>query len=114
MSNEIVKQSKILIEVGLDANKNPVHISWNATDSGLDNAREVKALMLSLWDKKENNSMRIDLWNKEMMVNEMQTFIYQSLISMAELLQRSTGDEELCENMKDFAAYFARKAGLVS
>lgn len=114
MSNEIVKHSKIDIEVGLDADRNPVHISWKATDSGMDEAREVKAFMLSLWDKKENNSMRLDLWNKELMVEEMRTFMYQSLVSMAELLQRSTGDEELSEDMKDFAAYFARKAGLVS
>ncbi|MCX7744732.1 MAG: gliding motility protein GldC [Flavobacteriales bacterium] len=114
MNDEIVKHSKIDIQVGLDANKNPVHISWIASDSGMDKPREVKAFMLSLWDKKENNSMRLDLWNKEMMVDEMHTFMYQSLVSMAELLLRSTGDEELSEDMKDFAAYFARKAGLVS
>ncbi len=39
----------------------------------------------------------------------MRTFMYQSLVSMAELLQRSTGDEELSEDMKDFAAYFCPK-----
>ncbi|MBE2247481.1 MAG: gliding motility protein GldC [Candidatus Competibacteraceae bacterium] len=113
MDNTIVKQSLIQINVGLDSQNNPQHITWSATDSGMEENREVKAFILSLWDKKENNSMRLELWNKEMMVDEMKTFIYQSIISMSDLLNRSTGESELSEDMKDFAAYFAKKADLL-
>ena len=112
MSNEVLKKSEISIVVGLDESKNPVEIHWQATDSGVNEQREVKAFMLALWDKKENNSMRLDLWNKEMMVEEMRMFVYQSLVSMSDLVERSTGDQELSEDMKDFAAYFAKQSGL--
>lgn len=113
MADEIVKESEILIKVGLDADRNPVKITWEASDSGIDKPREVKTFMLSLWDVKENNSMRIDLWNKELMVEEMYSFVYQNLVSMADTLHRATGDEELAADLKDFAAFYARKSGLI-
>lgn len=112
MDNQITKDSHINIKVGLDAQHNPVEIFWNATDSGFEEDKEVKAFILSLWDKKENNSLGLELWNKDMMVDEMKTFIYQSLISLSDLLTRSTGEKELSDDMKDFAAYFSKKAGL--
>jgi gliding motility-associated protein GldC len=113
MAEEIAKESEINIRVAMDEFHNPLEISWVATDSGVDKHRPVKAFMLSLWDEKENNSMRIDLWNKELMVEEMYTFVYQNILSMADTMQRATGDEELAQDMKDFAAYYAKRAGLV-
>lgn len=113
MAEEIVKESDINIRIGLDEFHNPVEISWLASDSGIEKPRNVKAFMLSLWDEKENNSMRIDLWNKELMVEEMYTFVYQNILSMADTMQRATGDEELAQDMKDFAAYYAKRSGLV-
>lgn len=109
---EIVKYSEINIKVGVDHQHNPVKITWKATDMDIPEEREVKAFQLSLWDVKENNSMRIDLWNTEMQVNEMYTFMYQNLVSMSETLERATSDTELANDMKDFAAFFARKTGL--
>ncbi len=80
----IKKRSEINIKIGNDENNNPESISWVATDSGVQEDREVKAMMLSFWDVKENNSMRIDLWNKDLMVEEMYYFVYQNIISMSE------------------------------
>jgi len=113
MAGEIVKESSIDIKVGLDAFHNPVKMTWKASDSGINEHRAVKAFMLSLWDEKENNSMRIDLWNKELMVEEMYTFVYQNMLSMADTMQRATGDEELANDMRDFAAFYAKKSGLI-
>lgn len=113
MADEIVKKSAIHLEIGMDEYHNPIEITWQATDSGVNEPREVKAFMLSLWDEKENNSMRIDLWNKDLMVEEMYTFVYQNLVSMSETMERATGDEELAKDMRDFAAYYAKRSGLV-
>ena len=70
MSN---KKSQIRIDVATNENNVPETIHWTAEDGGVENA-EAKALMLALWDEKEQNTMRIDLWNKEMTVDEMKQF----------------------------------------
>lgn len=109
----IKKESEIVIKVGTDEEHNPEKLTWIATDSGIDTERETKAMMLSFWDVKENNSMRIDLWNKDLMVEEMYYFVYQNIISMSETMERATNDKELAEDMKDFAAHFAKKSGIL-
>jgi gliding motility-associated protein GldC len=53
--------------------------------------------------------MRIDLWTKEMMVDEMADFYYQMLISMADTFKRATQNQELCDDMKTFAKSFFEK-----
>jgi gliding motility-associated protein GldC len=45
---------------------------WSAQDGGIE-LSEAKAIMLSVWDSKVE-SMRIDLWTKEMPVDEMKIF----------------------------------------
>lgn len=107
------KESEINIKVGKDENNNPERLSWIATDSGIIENREVKAMMLSFWDVKENNSMRIDLWNKDLMVEEMYFFVYQNIVSMSEAMARATNDQELAKDMQDFAAFFGKKAGII-
>jgi len=109
----IKKTSEITVRIGSDENNNAEAIQWQATDSGVNEFRETKAMMLSFWDVKENNSMRIDLWNKDMMVEEMYVFVYQNMISMSETLERSTNNTELTQHMQDFAAWFAQKSGII-
>jgi len=45
----IHKESEIKITVGLDANKIPESIVWDASDGGVSN-EEAKALMMGVWD----------------------------------------------------------------
>lgn len=109
----IHKESEINIKIGSDEQNNPIAIQWMASDSGIKEYRESKAMFLSFWDVKENNSMRIDLWNKDLMVEEMYFFIYQNIISMSETMVRSTNNQELAQHMQDFAAWFAKQSGIV-
>ncbi len=109
----IKKNSEISIKIGSDENNNPIAIQWMASDSGIPDYRETKAMMLSFWDVKENNSMRIDLWNKDLMVEEMYYFVYQNMVSMSETMIRATNDKELAQDMQDFAAFFAKKSGII-
>jgi gliding motility-associated protein GldC len=66
-------------------------------------------MMLSLWDGEDKSAMRIDLWTKEMMVDEMADFYYQTLMGMADTFGRSTGQQDLVADMKNFAADFLKK-----
>jgi gliding motility-associated protein GldC len=107
MSNTILK-SEINIVVELDENRVPEKLMWTARDGGVVN-EESKAVMLSVWDSKAQESMRIDLWTKDMPVDEMKVFYHQTLVSMSETFERATGDKKMSETMKDFCDYFAEK-----
>lgn len=106
------KDSEIILKIKLDENNVPSKISWDAADNDVF-GKEAKALMLSLWDEEEENTMRIDLWTKDMMVDEMKKFIHQSILLMADTLQRSTGEEQMARTMRDFGAYYAEKLNLL-
>lgn len=104
-----MQESRITIDVHLDPEKVPSGISWNASGSSADEAQKAKAMMLAFWDGAEKTAMRIDLWTKEMMVDEMADFFYQTLMTMADTYQRATRNEELVKDMKDFARDFYKK-----
>jgi len=103
--------SKIELNVELDDNRIPEKLSWSAEDGGIDN-EEAKAMMLAVWDSKNQESLRIDLWTKDMPVDEMKTFFHQTLVSMSDTFNRATQDEKMTATMKDFCDYFAEKLDL--
>ena len=102
-------ESKITINVSLDDKKVPKQISWEARESTADKARPAKAMILSFWDGNDRTAMRVDLWTKEMMVDEMADFYYQTLITMADSYERATHQKELVGDMKKFAKDFYEK-----
>ena len=104
-----MKQSTITIGVELDENRIPEQIRWSATDSTAENMQDARAMMVSFWDAAEKAALRIDLWTKEMMVDEMVDFYYQTFMGMADSLQRSTGQDALVQEMKSFAQGFFKK-----
>jgi gliding motility-associated protein GldC len=104
-----MKKSSINIDVNLDENNVPDQIIWNATDTTADKAQKAKAMMLAFWDSTDKSALRIDLWTKDMMVDEMADFFYQSFMTMAETYNRATKDTELVNDIKDFAKNFYNK-----
>tara|TARA_R110002051_G_scaffold35969_2_gene78525 strand:+ start:6356 stop:6679 length:324 start_codon:yes stop_codon:yes gene_type:complete len=104
-------KTEIKINVELDANRVPEKISWTAPDGGVSN-EPAKALMLALWDARTQEAARIDLWTKDMPVDEMKVFFHQTLVSMAKTFQRATDDEKMSATMMDFCDYFAEKLEL--
>ena len=105
------KKSDINIEVVTDENKVPEEIYWSAEDGNI-YKEEAKALMLSVWDSKSQETLRIDLWTKEMPVDEMKKFFHQTLVAMSDTFNRATQDEKMTATMKDFCDYFAEKLEL--
>ena len=108
----VAHKSKITFTVGLDENRVPEEISWNAEDGGINNEPS-KAIMLSVWDHKKKDTLRIDLWTKDMPVDEMKQFYHQTLVSMANTFERATNDEKMSATMRDFCDYFAEKLELI-
>ncbi|CAM1362218.1 Gliding motility protein GldC [Tenacibaculum litopenaei] len=104
--------SKITFKVGLDENRIPEEIQWSAEDGGITDQYS-KAIMLSVWDHKQKDTLRMDLWTKDMPVDEMKQFYHQTLVSMANSFERATNDEKMSATMRDFCDYFAEKLELV-
>ncbi len=90
----------------MDENRIPETIHWNAADTTISNKQNAKAFILSLWDGTEKTALRIDLWTKDMMMDEMTDFFYQTIMTMADTYGRSTKHNELVEEMKKFARNF--------
>jgi len=99
------KRSEIRIGVELDENNVPQDIRWMASDTDV-NTAAAKAFMLSVWDPKENNTLRMDLWTKEMTVEEMKKFTYQHLTTLADTFERATGEKNMGGAIREFARMF--------
>lgn len=106
-----MKKSEIKFTVTLDENKLPIEINWDASDAG--EKSKCKSVMISLWDANESNTLRIDLWTKDMLVDEMKVFFHQTLLSMSDTLLKATGEDKMAEDLKDYCAHFAEKMKLL-
>jgi len=107
----IKHKSEINIKVGLDENKVPEELFWSADDGDIKDM-EAKALLLSVWDSENKDTYKINLWTKEMPVNEMIQFYHQTLVAMADTFETATSDEKMSATMRDFCDYYAEKMGI--
>jgi len=107
-----MKTAEIKLTIELDDNNVPESILWESTDSENKEALPVKSMMLALWDQSYNNALRIDLWTKDMPVDEMKTFFYQTLMTMGDSFLRATGETNIVEDLRDYCAHFADKMEL--
>lgn len=104
--------SNIKLTVHLDDNRVPEKIKWEAAESGMEGIKEAKSFMLSLWDKEENVTLGIDLWTKDMLLDDMNIFFHQVFLKLAETYKRATKNAEASDMINKFAADFAKKIEL--
>lgn len=106
-----MKKSEIKFTVTVDDGHLPVNIEWEAKEAG--EKSESKSVMIALWDAKENNTMRIDLWTKEMSIDEMKKFYVQNILTLTDTYIRATNDEETAKEVKAFFAEIGKKIGVL-
>ncbi|MGC1243379.1 MAG: gliding motility protein GldC [Chryseosolibacter sp.] len=101
-----MKKSTINFTVQLDDNNIPDKILWDATDKPDPGLTETKAISIALWDHLQKNTLRIDLWAKDMPVDEMKRFYIDCIGGIAQSMISATGDEfmasetnALCEKL---------------
>jgi gliding motility-associated protein GldC len=94
-----MKKSEIYFSIALDENHVPEAISWRATDAG-EKIHFAKAINIALWDRQDPGTMKIDLWTKDMPVNEMKRFYIDTIGAMAESLKTATNDELMVTKMR--------------
>ena len=101
-----MKKTQISFDVELDENKIPEKISWSASDGGVSD-EESKAVFLSVWNHASQETLKIDLWTKDMPLDQMNVFFHQTLVSMSDTFLRATQNEKMTDSFKQFCDYFA-------
>lgn len=106
-----MRETNIKIRVELDDNHVPEKMFWNAEDGGIEN-EETKATMISVWDDVKKEALRIDLWTKDMPVDDMKMFLHQILLSLSHTYEKATGEEDVAQWLEETAETFAVKAAI--
>lgn len=107
------QKKDINITVELDEKNIPTDIHWDASDLQGQDIAKCRAMILAMWDHKKKDTLRLDLWTKEMTTDEMKIFFHQTLVTMADTLENATNEKNMAEDMRDFTAYFADKLEIV-
>jgi gliding motility-associated protein GldC len=108
------KSSSINITVQLDEQNLPAKIVWDADDRQDDGKPvDCKGMLLALFERESLDTMKIDLWTKDMQVHEMDRFFFQTLRAMADTYFKATQNRELAVDMQRFVQYFGEKTGIV-
>ena len=107
------KQSKLTILVNMDENHIPEEITWESIENDKTSEKTAKAAMLMFWDKAEQNTLSLDLWTKEMSIEEMSKFFFQTYMTMADTFEKATSEDQMALAMRDFGEFFGEKLGVI-
>jgi len=99
-----MKKSTINFTVELDQNNVPDKILWDATEKPDPGVSETKAISVSLWDHLQKNTLRIDLWAKDMPVAEMKRFYIDCIGGLAQSALTATGDEFMANRINELCS----------
>jgi len=107
------KTSNIQIEVKLDEQNVPEQVLWMAEDSGQINPTEAKGLLISIFEKSSLDTLKLDIWTKEMQVIEMDRFMYQTLNALCDTYLKATNNVELSNEFKSFVTHFGKSTEII-
>lgn len=105
----MARHSEIKFLVELDEQNLPENITWSASDSSNKNGEASKTMMISLWDGNEKNTLNINLWTKDMQIDEMHTHFFQTLLNLGNTYFEATKNPYVQEDIKKFCMDLADK-----
>ncbi len=102
--NNSSQVNKIILKVKLDRNNVPEKLFFRAPQSNNQNTdKEVKAFFLSLFEPETSDTLKIDLWTKEMRTVEMHKFMYNTILSMGRSYAKAIMDADVVPMFDAFA-----------
>ncbi len=93
MRNSEIKLNIQLGDEGIDK------IHWDATEKPTAGQEETKAVLLSIWDHEQQNTLRMDLWTKEMSIDEMKRFTVNAIGGLGDTIKNATNDGVMSEKI---------------
>lgn len=106
------RTAEIRVIVNLDDESLPTHIEWQATESKNDGPVPCQSVMLSLWDAETKTTAAIDLWTKDITVDDINLHFYQVFHKMADTYLRATKNPDVAKLIHDFGDGFGDTLGL--
>ncbi|GAB3926132.1 gliding motility protein GldC [Mucilaginibacter myungsuensis] len=104
-----MKTAEVKLIVKLDEHNLPETMTWESTDSVNKEAIPIKAMNLCVWDHNYQNTMHLNLWTKDMPVDEMKRFFHETLMTLGDSFLKATGETNIVEDLRDYCAHFAEK-----
>lgn len=101
-----MKKSEIKFVVELDEQQVPEKIFWDADEKEVPGLTETKSISVSLWDQPSQNTLRIDLWTKDMPVEEMKKFYIDCLGGLSQSILNATGDTYMSTELNQLCDRF--------
>ncbi|MDX2194916.1 MAG: gliding motility protein GldC [Cytophagales bacterium] len=111
-----MKSSKITFSILLDSDNVPEKLYWDATDKNPKGEEKTLAFCVSIWDHVQHNTLKIDLWAKDMPILDMKRFYVETIGGLAESLKNASNDDymvneinNLCEKLGKYVTEESKK-----
>ena len=106
------RTAEIRLTVDLDADNVATRIQWQAAEAPGGGPAACQSMMLSLWDSDRKTTAAIDLWTRDMTIDDMNVFFYQVLHKMADTYLRATKNDSMAQTIREFGNRFGDGLGL--
>ena len=87
--------------------------TWKSNDEKNASEEKAAAALIYFWNKSQNETFNLDLWTKEMSVEEMNKMMFQMIMTIANTYERATSEDQIALAMRDFAEFFGEKTGVI-
>ena len=106
------RTNNIELKIELDENNVPDKITWQASEAQ-PQWQNAKAFVLALFDEDKRDTLRIDLWTKDMQMIEMDRFVYHIINSLSDTYVKATNNHDLGNKIKSFAQFFGEETQIL-
>ena len=96
----------------MDDNLIPESIEWKSSQENKP-SQTASAALIYFWDAKKNETFNLDLWTKEMSVEEMNKMMFQTLMTLANTYERATSEDQMANAMRDFGQFFGERTEIL-
>ena len=110
--SQINKKEQLTIDVSMDDNLIPESIEWKSSQENKP-SQTASAALIYFWDAKKNETFNLDLWTKEMSVEEMNKMMFQTLMTLANTYERATSEDQMANAMRDFGQFFGERTEIL-
>ena len=108
------RTATIHLTIDLDSDDLPTRIEWQASEAHNPGPMLAQSVMLSLWDSHSKTTAAIDLWSKDMTVEDMDLYFYQVIHKMANTYLRATNNADIANLIHQFGDRFGKTLGLLA
>ncbi len=98
-----MRREKTEITIDLDEKDLVDEIYFKDPNTKNKQGRKINAFVLGFWDRTKNDSFHLEMWKKGFFTHEMKRLCVATIGKIGELIQRSTSDQSLADEIIQFS-----------